>query len=339
MLMNISEKFKALGVRAGKMLYSKIDGPVRFETVLSNGIIRCFNESASSFVEFGAYGHQVINDNNINELTVEPILCFSKYNQDWNDIPDEALKFSSGDCVKVSATDKNSFILDTITVDVCTLYNFESGEILKLYKSDYHLLSKFTVFNLKRGDFFYVEDKVNNDEYWLGIYDEVKMKDGNAVLVSFVDSMSTGYFSVWSDSSLPNPGMMNVSEIKFIRPATKIEKQSLLEVCGKNGWCWDAYNKTMFNKDLVRTNERTSELYIAPFTKVIKRRPNGVWSVDFFSHFGWSTKHQEMVFCCVGGDYRECVLYNNETAYLIGSVLDCPEKFIIKKPESDGKGN
>lgn len=61
-----------------------------------------------------------------------------------------------------------------------------------------------------------------------------------------------------------------------------------------------------------------------PFDKVLVRNvTNCCWSADFFS----SKFHN--IFYCIGGNYAQCIPYNEETQHLVGTNQDCPDKYKI----------
>lgn len=60
---------------------------------------------------------------------------------------------------------------------------------------------------------------------------------------------------------------------------------------------------------------------IQPFDKVLVRNYDGFWEASFFSH------KEGKIVNTVNGYCRECIPYNDDTKYLVGSKEDCPEYY------------
>lgn len=66
-----------------------------------------------------------------------------------------------------------------------------------------------------------------------------------------------------------------------------------------------------------------------PFDKVLVRDHEGcIWRPDFYSHY---EQNQQYWFVCVGDAYKQCIPYNEETANLLSTGHDCPDKYKIWK--------
>ena len=60
-----------------------------------------------------------------------------------------------------------------------------------------------------------------------------------------------------------------------------------------------------------------------PFDKVITRCDHTyTWSCDFFSHV-----YSKLLFICLGGQYKQCIPYNDETKHLIGTTEEAPKYY------------
>ena len=71
--------------------------------------------------------------------------------------------------------------------------------------------------------------------------------------------------------------------------------------------------------------------FFKPFDKVLVRDDNEcVWKADFYSHY-----KGDINFCyvCIGDAYRQCIPYNEETAHLVNTDHNCPDKYKIWKDE------
>lgn len=68
-----------------------------------------------------------------------------------------------------------------------------------------------------------------------------------------------------------------------------------------------------------------------PFDKVLVRDDDAcTWRADFYSHYENNACYW---YVCVGDGYKQCIPYNEETAHLIGTTDDCPDKYKIWKDE------
>ena len=100
-------------------------------------------------------------------------------------------------------------------------------------------------------------------------------------------------------------------EIVEIRIATDSEKNQLFEALAKENKVWNAEKK-----QVVDLNPKWSTL--KPFDKVMTRVDrNAIWSANIFSHIDQYGKY--VTIGGVGG-YSYCLLYNEETAHLLGTT-------------------
>lgn len=60
--------------------------------------------------------------------------------------------------------------------------------------------------------------------------------------------------------------------------------------------------------------EENPKYKFKPFDKVICRNKNSEWYADMFSHMSGND------FQCIGGIWDECILYNEQTAHLLGTT-------------------
>lgn len=69
--------------------------------------------------------------------------------------------------------------------------------------------------------------------------------------------------------------------------------------------------------------QKFSPYTLNPFDKVLVRTEEyNLWTVDLFSFFG-ANKY----FKCIGGYFKRCIPYNDETKYLVGTSDDAPEYY------------
>ena len=65
-----------------------------------------------------------------------------------------------------------------------------------------------------------------------------------------------------------------------------------------------------------------------PFDKVLaKCEETGKWEVDLFSTY---REDNIKAFCCIGILTEECIPYNKDTAYLLGTDKECPINYEIE---------
>ena len=98
--------------------------------------------------------------------------------------------------------------------------------------------------------------------------------------------------------------------------ATEEEKQKLFVALEKEGKRWNAETK--------QVEDITHKCTLQPFDKVIVRIvDSSIWCCGIFSHFNTIRR----TFVCTGEiNYDECVPFNDETKYLLGTTEDAPEK-------------
>lgn len=90
--------------------------------------------------------------------------------------------------------------------------------------------------------------------------------------------------------------------------------------CTKNARCMLYPSK--FDHNWIRFAEEMKKLKestFKPFDKVLVKfgdLKGNVWFADFFSHY---SNDKDYPYVCVGGKYKYCIPYNEETAKLIGT--------------------
>ena len=110
----------------------------------------------------------------------------------------------------------------------------------------------------------------------------------------------------------------------FDRFATEEEKQKLFDAIKVNGYKWNAETKTL-EKLIKPILSKFDVANFKPFDKVLVRDHNDcIWRADFYSH---CERNNQFWCVCVGDAYKQCVPYNEETAHLLGTDHDCPDKY------------
>lgn len=100
-----------------------------------------------------------------------------------------------------------------------------------------------------------------------------------------------------------------------LRPATDSEKQQLFDALAKEGKAWDSDKKQIV--DLPKKCE------FKPFDKVLCRNSkDDTWEADFFARLTREEIDyiQSDKYLCVGQLWMYCILYNEETAHLLGTT-------------------
>ena len=101
--------------------------------------------------------------------------------------------------------------------------------------------------------------------------------------------------------------------------ATEEEKKTFFDVLEKVGKIWNAETKHI---------ESIKPKYnLQPFDKVLVRDEKcQYWDADIFSYR--DSEEDDYSFHCLGGKkYDQCIPYNDETKYLLGTSYDAPEKY------------
>lgn len=76
---------------------------------------------------------------------------------------------------------------------------------------------------------------------------------------------------------------------------------------------WNNFNKEKFDFNTLNH-----------FDKVIVRDKHSVWHVDFFSHIDKNCVYK---YVCVGGQWHECMPYNDETKHWVNTYDEIPSKY------------
>ena len=101
--------------------------------------------------------------------------------------------------------------------------------------------------------------------------------------------------------------------------ATEEEKKIFFDALEKVGKIWNAETKHI---------ESIKPKYnLQPFDKVLVRDEKcQYWDADIFSYR--DSEEDDYSFHCLGGKkYDQCIPYNDETKYLLGTSYDAPEKY------------
>lgn len=105
------------------------------------------------------------------------------------------------------------------------------------------------------------------------------------------------------------------SDKKYMRPATKEQKQQLFDELEKADKRW--------NPDTKQIEDVKKEHEFKPFDRVLVRdEPDDCWQANLFSH---SKNNIEYPFACVSEVWKYCIPYNDQTMHLLGTNDDYEE--------------
>lgn len=83
---------------------------------------------------------------------------------------------------------------------------------------------------------------------------------------------------------------------------------------------WSKFKATWYQKDKFNPN------ILQPFDKVLVREHrNSVWKCNLFSYIINTEEHYPIK--CIGGVYKYCIPYNDDTKHLVGTTEEAPEYY------------
>ena len=85
---------------------------------------------------------------------------------------------------------------------------------------------------------------------------------------------------------------------------------------------WSKFER-FWDKPKVEKVEKFDPKTLHPFDKVLVRDEDCYWTADLFSHIDDSIGRV----CCSWYSWKQCIPYNEETKYLVGTSEDCPEYY------------
>lgn len=155
---------------------------------------------------------------------------------------------------------------------------------------------------------------------------QTEFKDGDVVFVRCKRFCYIEIFNYFKDDELydyasliTTPQMIDIcgkypiskDEIVEIRIATDSEKKQLFEALAKENKVWNAEKKQVIDLKI-------KWIDLKPFDKVITRNADDdIWTANIFSHIDQYGKY--VTIGGVGG-YSYCLIYNEETAHLVGTT-------------------
>ena len=176
----------------------------------------------------------------------------------------------------------------------------------------------------------YIEERLGGklNRETLKIEKQHEFKDGDVVFVRCKRFCYIEIFNYFKDDYLYDYASLSTTlqmidicgkypiskdEIVEIRIATDSEKKQLFEALEKEGKVWYAERKAI-------VDFKPKWITLKPFDRVITRNAyDDIWTANIFSHIDQYGKY--VTIGGVGG-YSYCLLYNEETAHLIGTTND-----------------
>lgn len=106
-----------------------------------------------------------------------------------------------------------------------------------------------------------------------------------------------------------------------LRKATVEEKQQLLDAIKIRNYAWDSIKKV-----LIKITPKFNISSFQHFDKVLVRDCNdSKWQCNLFNTLNKNSKWR---FSCIGGLYKQCIPYNEETKHLADTIDIPPKKYI-----------
>ena len=156
----------------------------------------------------------------------------------------------------------------------------------------------------------------------LKIEKQPEFKDGDIVCISGMGYLAYGIVKIIDNSSkkLEYYVLNDMSTLKFedwlsfedkqIQPITETQRIILFDALANEGKAWDSEKKAIV--------DLKPKVELKPFDKVVVRCSKAdKWSIDFFSY-----KVSNGYICTGDAWFGYCLLYNEETAHLLGTTDD-----------------
>lgn len=236
------------------------------------------------------------------------------------------------------------------------LYKDEpNGECVLFPSKDNRDWNNFYICPFKKGDFIVKE--ISNGRKFIAIFSRF----GGPY------EYTTHYLCLLSPDETFKPNSdFGIGTVKEARLATDSEKKELLDAIAKNGYCWDECSMTLkkitikfkvgdtihkeegFFNHTIKSIEQDRYICengyflkfadqndwniakfdiksLKPFDRVLVRDgANTYWRAGIYSNYNEDATYK---YICVGDSYEQCIPYNNDTKYLIGTKEACPEYY------------
>ena len=286
--MNIAEILK--NVPKGTKLYSPAFGEVEFSYISKDDLIHVKTDNFSV----------IFRSNGTLSETGECTLFPSKENRDWSKFT--TCPFKDGDIIVSTYPIRGKFI---------AIFSHAGAEGVNPKVINYHC---------------YVKDdgtmKIEED-YGIGFYSEYELASEKEREFLFKRLTESGYY--WDTCTKS----IKLSNLKFKVGDTIYKKSHLSHTIiaieedryrMKNGFFLRFTDQHEW--EVVKFNIKE----LKPFDKVLVRDTEvAYWSADFYSHYRNNVSNYH--YRCISNHYNQCIPYNEETKYLVGTKKECPEYY------------
>lgn len=188
---------------------------------------------------------------------------------------------------------------------------YSEGECMLFPSKENRDWKTFTYCPFKNGDVI-----IRNDGTFIAIFPHVGIEG--------IPYMKTVNYHCWvkNGGTIKYQKDYGIGNYLEFRLATEKEKELFFKALAEKGFKWNSATLTI-EKEIQKFSVRM----LKPFDKVLVRDINGEdWTCDIFSHIVKDYDNQN-IFKCVGANWKQCVIYNDVTKYLVGTDKDCPEYF------------
>lgn len=190
-------------------------------------------------------------------------------------------------------------------------------------QEDYHL---WTLYDAKEGDV--LKSKGLNflgDDAWMCVFKKLESSDG----------MSVHCYKPYDTDDVCIPEDDDTFTTTCLEPASFKDIKRFIKLLQNRGYYFDKDEKRSKPIELFLIDEDNTDTFtlddLKPFDKVLVRhhlhRKDGislVWEAMLFSHY---TNVDEVLYRAGGFTWKECVPYNEETSYLLGTTKDYEGKY------------
>ena len=290
--MNIAEILK--NVPKGTKLYSPAFGECELEAVYLNSCYPIKVTTKQSTYRFTSEGLLYNNERN-----GECMLFPSKENRDWSKFT--TCPFKDGDIIAKTYSDGTKCIaifshIGGIKPEVVNYHCYVSG---------------------------YKKTLVVEESYDIGLCTEYKLASEKEREILFKSLKENGYY--WDTctkivkplylkfkvgDTIHKEGYPNYTIIAIEEDRYRMKNDFFLRFVDQHEW------------EVVKFN--INEL--KPFDKVLVRDTEvAYWSADFYSHYRNNVSNYH--YRCISNHYNQCIPYNKETKYLVGTKKECPNYY------------
>lgn len=126
-------------------------------------------------------------------------------------------------------------------------------------------------------------------------------------------------FKVGNKIKKKNSNNVRILEITAITPKTYIFRDGSFQYV------------EIIDKDYELISSKSDIITFKPFDKVLVRdNEDCIWKIEFYDSY---IDRELYPYICLADNYNQCIPYNKETANLVGTTNDCPDKYKSWKDE------